>query len=99
MIRLMLSLVVLAALWASSPTQADAQALCGERADILETLERTYGEKPQAIGLSQDGGLVEVLVSPSGGWTLLITYPKRPSCVIATGQGWESAIQVMGQPT
>ena len=55
-------------------------------------------ETPQALGLSQDGGLLEVLVSPSGGWTILLTYPKRPTCVIATGAGWEGSLLQTGQP-
>jgi hypothetical protein len=98
MLRLMLSLVTAATLWAAAAPAA-AQALCGERGQILETLEKKYAETPQTLGLSQDGGLLEVLVSPGGGWTILLTYPKRPTCVIATGQGWEGTLLQAGQPT
>ncbi len=40
------------------------------------------------------------MVSPTGGWTILVTYPKRPSCVVATGDGWESLLVLVpaGQP-
>ncbi len=40
------------------------------------------------------------MVSPSGGWTILVTYPKRPSCVVATGEGWENLLVPVpaGQP-
>ncbi len=78
--------------------QGQGQAICGERTQILDNLKQTYGETPRAIGLSQDGGLLEILVSPTGGWTILITYPNKPSCVVATGESWESRIAISGEP-
>ena len=92
MIRLTLSLIVAGFLWTAAAPQAAAQTLCGERAEILDRLEQQFAETPQALGLSEDGALVEVMVSPAGGWTILVTYPKRPSCVVATGEGWESLL-------
>ena len=98
MIRLMLSLVVAALLWGSTVAPTRAEPFCGERAEVLSHLEEKFSERPEAIGLSQDGGLLEIVVSPSGGWTILITYPKRPTCVIATGDGWETLLVTAGQP-
>ncbi len=100
MIRLTLSLIVAGFLWTAAAPQAAAQTLCGERAEILDRLEQQFAETPQALGLSEDGALVEVMVSPAGGWTILVTYPKRPSCVVATGEGWESLLVPVpaGQP-
>ena len=62
-ILLMLSLLFVSALFAARP--AFAQQLCGERTVILKDLASSYSEKPQAMGLSSDGKLVEVLVSSS----------------------------------
>ncbi len=76
-------------------TGAAAQALCGERAHIVDRLDLEYSEAPMALGLSADGALVEVMVSPSGSWTILVTYPKKLTCVVATGDGWESLIEVV----
>ena len=100
MIRLTLSLIIAGLLWISAAPQADAQPVCGDRTEILERLAQEFAETPQAVGLSQDGALIEVMVSPSGGWTILVTYPKRPSCVVATGEGWESLLVPVpaGQP-
>ena len=100
MIRLTLGLIIAAFLWGAAAPQAHAQALCGERSALVERLEREFSETPQALGLSEDGALVEIMVSPSGGWTILLTYPKRPSCVVATGEGWESLLVPVpaGQP-
>ena len=84
--------------WAliSKPAEA-APKLCGDRHQILERLEQAHEERPQALGLSGDGGVIEVLVSPEGGWTMLITYPRRPTCVVATGEAWQM-LQLAGQP-
>jgi hypothetical protein len=73
-----------------------ARPVCGERTEILKRLEQRHDEKPQALGLSADGGVLEVLVSPEGGWTILVTYPKRPTCVVAVGQAWQT-LQLVGQ--
>jgi hypothetical protein len=80
----------------SQPAEA-APKLCGNRDQILEGLRQVHDETPQALGLSGDGGVIEVLVSPEGGWTMLITYPRRPTCVVATGEAWQ-IVQVAGQP-
>lgn len=84
--------IIAAATLGIVPMGAVAQTFCGPRAEILDRLEKQYSETPHALGLSTDGALVEVVVSPSGGWTILVTYPKKQSCVIATGEGWESLL-------
>ena len=77
---------------------AEAARLCGERDEILKRLEQRHDETPQALGLSSDGGVLEVLVSPSGGWTILVTYPKRPTCVVAVGEAWQALQLTGGEP-
>jgi hypothetical protein len=72
----------------SQPAEA-APKLCGDRHQILERLEQAHAETPQALGLSVDSGVIEVLVSQEGGWTMLLTYPKRPTCVVAVGEAWQ----------
>ena len=74
-----------------------AQPVCGERDAILKNLEQRHEELPSAVGLSADGGVLEILVAPDGGWTILVTYPKRPTCVLAVGEAWQS-LQVAGHP-
>jgi hypothetical protein len=76
---------------------ADAAQLCGDRGEILKRLEQGHEETRRALGLSADGGVLEILVSPKGGWTMLVTYPKRPTCVVAVGEAWQT-LQLAGQP-
>ena len=88
------ALLLLGSPAASGP--AAAAAMCGERDQILARLQQRHDESPTALGLSSDGGVLEVLVSPEGGWTILITYPKRPTCVVAVGEAWQT-LQLAGQ--
>jgi hypothetical protein len=94
-----LALALSVVLGATAVTQpADAgQRICGERDQILAQLKQKHREEPRALGLSADGGVLEVLVSPGGGWTILVTYPKRPTCVLAVGKAWQT-LQLAGHP-
>ena len=75
-------------LWFSGP--AAAQSLCGQRADMLNGLDGAYTEAPSAMGLSNGGGVVEILTSPKGKtWTIIVTLPNGTSCLIVAGENWE----------
>jgi hypothetical protein len=76
---------------------ANAVRICGERDVLLEQFAMQHREIPQALGLGADGGVIEVLVAPDGGWTMLVTYPHRPTCVVAMGEAWEM-LQLAGDP-
>ena len=91
------AMVLAGASLVSAPADAQtARPVCGERTEILKRLEQRHDETPQALGLSADGGVLEILVSPEGGWTILVTYPKRPTCVVAVGQAWQT-LQLVGR--
>jgi hypothetical protein len=91
------AMALLGGVLVSQPAEA-ASKVCGERAKILAQLEQKHEETPRALGLSADGGVLEVLVSPDGGWTMLVTYPSKPTCVIAVGQAWQMLQLTGGQP-
>jgi hypothetical protein len=38
--------------------------------------------------------IVEIYVSASGTWTMLVTDVQGRSCIIATGEGWENTLAV-----
>lgn len=85
--------------WSAVFSPVYAQA-CDKRAEIITHLENKYKEAPTAIGLANNGALVELLTADDGKtWTLLITDRKGMSCLIAAGQSWETVIRRLGNPT
>ncbi|NQU60576.1 MAG: hypothetical protein HQ512_05560 [Rhodospirillales bacterium] len=69
---------------------ASAQPVCGSHNSITASLEKSYSEAPVAIGLTLDGGVVEVYSSSEGTWTMVITQPTGLTCLIAAGKDWEN---------
>lgn len=63
---------------------------CGPRVSILEQLEREFAETPVSRGLASNGTVIELLVSESGTWTMLISLPNGKSCFGAAGEMWET---------
>ena len=78
---------------------AYAEPACADRAIILEDRAKLYSERPQAIALSADGKVIEVLVSPSGSWSILVNHPNRQTCVVAIGESWLSLPTVATDPS
>ena len=79
----LLSGIVLAGL----PVYAQSAAL--PRADVVELLDAQYAEAQTAVGVTQEGGVVEVFTSQDGStWTLVLTKPDGTSRVIAAGETW-----------
>jgi len=71
---------------------AYSQSVCGNRADILKAVRGTYGERPKHIALAADGQILEVLVSPTGSWSIILTNPKGKTCAMAVGEAWEDIV-------
>ena len=67
---------------------AHAQA-CDQRKRVIGHLAAKYKEAPVAIGVTNAGGLIEVLSSGEGQtWTIIVSSPDGTSCLLATGEGW-----------
>ncbi len=86
--------------WAvfSWPFVANAQMMCGERNTILTTLEKTYSETPVSMGLASNGAIIEILASPLGTFTIILTRPNGLSCVMAAGESWENLPKNIAPP-
>lgn len=92
----LLAAAVLAACGAAQA--ADEVPRCFNRHDLLAKLDSKYSEVPTAFGLSNDGGLLELFLSPSGGWTLVVRYPGEQPCIFGAGERWESLVVIAGRP-
>lgn len=73
----------------AAATPVAAATYCADRTDLVEQLERKYGETQRSVGLAQGRGLFEVFASENGSWTILLTTPQGKSCLMAAGQGFE----------
>lgn len=78
--------------------KANAQAVCGERAKFIETLAKQHQEAPTSIGMTSNGQIIEVLTSAKGSWSIIITSPQGKTCLVATGDAWESLERIIAGP-
>lgn len=90
MTRLGRSLALAALLTVGVNGHVQAQSpQCNDRDVVLDLLSQKYKEHPVAVGVANNGGLVEVLTSADGEtWSIIITSPKGMSCLVAAGEGW-----------
>ncbi len=76
---------------ACSTPSAAQRTPCGDGASIMAHLEKDWGEGPKVIALDAAGRMVQILVNPeSGTWSMLVTGPGGPTCMISHGSAWES---------
>lgn len=63
---------------------------CAEHGSVVERLADRYGESRQSIGLGSDNSVVEVFASDeTGSWTITVTKPGGPTCLVAAGQSFQ----------
>ncbi len=79
---------------------ATAQNICTARAEVLGHLDSKFSEAPVAMGLANNGGVIEVLSSGTGTtWTIIITMPNGVTCLLAAGESWERLPLIAAEPT
>lgn len=77
----LLAIVITASIF---PSPAHSQ-ICNTHEKITAGLKQNFGEDVQAIGITSVGALIEIYTSPHGTWTVVLTIPNGPSCLIADG--------------
>ena len=86
-----IALVLSTVLLLGAAPAAAQQLACTDRSDVVKHLSSEYSEKPVAMGLANNGGVIEILSSKTGkSWTIILTMPNGISCMIAAGESWES---------
>ena len=64
---------------------------CAPREVVVERLASKYGETRQAIGLGEQGMVMETFASAeTGSWTITVTMPTGLTCLVAFGQSFEA---------
>lgn len=92
----MLRTALCAAVAVLLPVSAIAAPMaCSPRDDVVGQLASKFKEAPVAIGLANNGGLIEVLTAGDGAtWTIIITMPNGVSCLVAAGEDWQNQKRV-----
>lgn len=86
------SAALAAALLATVPGSASVPYVdnCAPRGEIVSALSEKFRENPAAVGQVNQNAVVEVFVSDSGTWTIIATGTDGKSCIVSSGEGWES---------
>ena len=79
-----------------SAATAETARNCAQRTQVVERLASSYGETRQSIGLGAKGSVVEVFASGrSGSWTITVTTPTGLTCLVASGQAFETLAEAL----
>ena len=55
----------------------------------MSQLQQSHGETAKGLGLGNRGqSVIELFVSETGSWTILITRTNGLSCIAASGENW-----------
>jgi hypothetical protein len=79
--------------------QAFAQQNCASRDTVTARLAEGYGETRQAIGIARNNAVLEVFASlETGTWTITVTMPNGPTCVVAAGEAYQALSEALPTP-
>ena len=73
-----------------------ARQQCGERDKVVTHLATTFGETRHGIGIAANNTVMEVFASDdTGTWTITVTLPTGVTCLVASGEGYESLAEAL----
>lgn len=79
--------------------QAQEASHCAPRERVIDRLATTYGETRRAMGLGTNNAVIEVFASSdSGSWTITVTLPSGMTCLVASGQAYETMGDALAAP-
>jgi hypothetical protein len=85
-------------LLAAGPAAAQSRN-CSAHASVVAQLAEKYGETRQSIGIAQGNAVIEVFASSATGtWTIIVTTPDGPTCLIAAGEAFEATPETAPEP-
>lgn len=68
------------------PAAAQGSQNCAPRDVVLERLKGQFGEARQTFAITGEGALLEQFANlQTGTWSLLITRPGGPTCLVSAG--------------
>ncbi|GAC1041807.1 hypothetical protein [Rhizobium sp. No.120] len=88
--RLTATVFVVNAILLPGIAAAQVTLACAQRVDIVAFLGDHLSEKLSAVGKLDQSTIVEIYAAESGSWTLLMSDVSGRSCIILSGDSWES---------
>ena len=82
--------------WWSAEAAETVQIECKPRSEMVAYLNDTYREKLTSIGRLTNKGIMEVYVSKSGTFSVIVTMPNSKTCLVAAGDGWQE-LKIQGK--
>lgn len=70
--------------------RAHAQPQCAPRDDVIAHLATHYAETRRGIGIAANDTVLEIFASDTGSWTIVITTAQGLTCLVASGEGFET---------
>lgn len=86
--QLIVAAIAAVTLTASGAAVAQNARACAPRGALVDKLGNVFGEAVSAQGVDDSGNLVQVFTSENGTWTIAVTLPGGPTCVVSSGEGW-----------
>jgi hypothetical protein len=77
------------------PSEALTQPLphgCAKRTEVVRILRENFDEHPVGHGLANSGALAELFSSSKGTWTIVATSPNGVSCMVGSGESWQTTV-------
>ncbi|MHA1565199.1 MAG: hypothetical protein ACTSX7_07805 [Alphaproteobacteria bacterium] len=68
---------------------APSRIVCSAHRALASVLKNRYGERRRGAGLASSQRVVELYISATGTWTILVTSVEGQSCLLATGRAWQ----------
>ena len=93
--------VILPILVIAHPHSAASQMMrsCAGRSEVVNFLDKNFAEKLTAVGLVNENAVLEVYAAESGTWTLVVTDVHGISCILLSGDSWETMPTLPGLAT
>jgi hypothetical protein len=67
---------------------------CAARDIVTAQLTDKYGETRRGMGMAANSTVMELFASDaSGTWTITVTLPNGMTCLVASGQGFETVVE------
>jgi len=78
---------------------AQSPAQCAPRDAVVAQLADKYGETRHGVGLVANNTVMEIFASTeSGSWTITITTGAGMTCLVASGENYETLAEVLPAP-